>query len=213
MAATNFATSPIESRLLPNIGRRPVPNALSPVINRVEQNSQRSSRNNTVNMSMDWGKLNRRSNNPLQETFGQVGGGGSKSRRTPMNGSLRQSLNLVNNTNLGRLPTLGLNQIKLEEFETAADNMNLFKVHNDTEKLFIQRELEREFKDIQRFDRMGLRVHEKPTQTCINRAGTIRMVNDIPALRQDKRKGRTSRNFAASTENSNDEVDAHLKQG
>lgn len=77
---------------------------------------------------------------------------------TPLN-PLRQSQHVVGNGNLGRLPTLGLNQIKLEEFESVADNMNLFKVHNDTEKLFIQRELEREFKDIQRFEKMNLRVH------------------------------------------------------
>ena len=78
-----------------------------------------------------------------------------------------------------------------------ADNMNLFKVHNDTEKLFIQRELEREFKDIQRFEKMNLRVHQKTTSTCINRAGTLRMLNDIPALRPEKRRNQSTKNFAS----------------
>ena len=105
-------------------------------------------------------------------------------------------------TNLGRLPTLGLNQLRLDEFETVAESMNLFKVHNNTEKLFIQRELEREFKDINRFDKLQLKVHEKSKATSSNRAGTIRMINDIPALRQDGSKRRAARSSSHAIEDS-----------
>ena len=39
------------------------------------------------------------------------------------NRSLMSASQLINETNLGRLPTLGLNQIKLEEFKDQDNNM------------------------------------------------------------------------------------------
>ena len=74
-------------------------------------------------------------------------------------------------------------------------------MHTDTKKLFIQRELEREFKDIKRFDKLNLKVHEKHTATSIDRAGTIRMLNDIPALRPDGQNRGRNRKVAASVDN------------
>ena len=88
------------------------------------------------------------------------------------------------NTPLGRLPTLGLNQIKLEDFiENGQDDNNMFRLHKKTEHMLVARELEREFKDLNKFDKSSLRVWEKPTSTRIDRPGTIRVVNEIPALK------------------------------
>ena len=50
--------------------------------------------------------------------------------------------------NLGRLPTLGLGKIRAEDF--ADDTANPFKVQDNTEKILVLRELEREFKDLNR---------------------------------------------------------------
>ena len=89
------------------------------------------------------------------------------------------------NTPLGRLPTLGLNQIKLEDFigSDGQDDNNMFRLHKKTEHMLVARELEREFKDLNKFDKSSLRVWEKPTATRIDRPGTIRVVNEIPALK------------------------------
>ena len=92
-------------------------------------------------------------------------------------------------TALGRLPTLGLNQIKLEEFQD--DDNNLFRVHKKTEHLLVARELEREFKDLNKFEKDNLRIWEKGISTRIDRPGTIRVINNIPAFKPDdgKKKG------------------------
>ena len=90
------------------------------------------------------------------------------------------------NTNLGRLPTLGLNQIKLEEFHD--DDNNMFRVHKKTEHLLVARELEREFKDLNKFEKDNLHIWEKGISTRIDRPGTIRVINSIPAFKVDHDK-------------------------
>ena len=90
------------------------------------------------------------------------------------------------NTNLGRLPTLGLNQIKLEEFHDEDNNM--FRVHKKTEHLLVARELEREFKDLNKFEKDNLHIWEKGISTRIDRPGTIRVINSIPAFKPDHDK-------------------------
>ena len=92
---------------------------------------------------------------------------------------------LTANTALGRVPTLGLNQIKLEEFQ---DDDNMYRVHKKTEHLLVARELEREFKDLNKFEKDNLRIWEKGISTRINRPGTIRVINNIPPLKQDGEK-------------------------
>ena len=89
----------------------------------------------------------------------------------------------ASNMALGRLPTLGLNQIKLEEFQD--DDNNLFRVHKKTEHLLVARELEREFKDLNKFEKDNLRIWDKGISTRIDRPGTIRVINNIPALKQE----------------------------
>ena len=59
----------------------------------------------------------------------------------------------------------------------------MFRLHKKTEHMLVARELEREFKDLNKFDKSSLRVWEKQTSTRTDRVGTIRVVNDIPALR------------------------------
>ena len=96
---------------------------------------------------------------------------------------------MTTNTALGRLPTLGLNQIKLEEFNN--DDNNLFHVTKITENLLVARELEREFKDLNKYEKDNLKIWEKGIATRIDRPGTIRVINNIPALKpeNDKKKG------------------------
>lgn len=109
---------------------------------------------------------------------------------------------MATNTALGRLPTLGLNQIKLDEFDNEENNM--FKVHDKTEHLLVARELEREFKDLNKFEKDNLRIWEKGTSTRIDRKGNIKIINSIPALKPDliKKKG----GYDAGGTNSTDEL-------
>ena len=53
------------------------------------------------------------------------------------------------------------------------------------------RELEREFKDLNKFEKDNLRIWEKGISTRIDRPGTIRVINNIPAFKadNDKKKG------------------------
>ena len=90
------------------------------------------------------------------------------------------------NTAIGRLPTLGLNQIKLDEFQD--ENNNMFKTHEKTEHLLVARELEREFKDMNKFEKDNLRIWEKGISNRIDRRGNIRIINNIPALKPEKDK-------------------------
>ena len=68
------------------------------------------------------------------------------------------------------------------------------------------RELEREFKDLNKYEKDNLRVWQKGISTRIDRSGTIRVVNAIPASRPDvdRKKG-----LGAAGSNSQEE----LKQG
>ena len=81
-----------------------------------------------------------------------------------------------------------MNQIKLEEFQ---DDDNMYRVHKKTEHLLVARELEREFKDLNKFEKDNLRIWEKGISTKVDRVGTIRVIDNIPALKpeHDKKKG------------------------
>ena len=67
----------------------------------------------------------------------------------------------------------------------------MFRIQQNTEKMLVARELEREFKDLNKFEKDHLRVWQKGISTRIDRSGTIRVVNAIPAFKPDgdKRKG------------------------
>lgn len=105
------------------------------------------------------------------------------------------------NANLGRLPTLGLNMIKAEDF--GDDSRNPYHVQPNTEKMLVVRELEREFKDLNKFEKDALRIYEKQISTRIDRAGAIREVSGIPA---SKELGGSKKNLVALQSNSQDEL-------
>ena len=56
-------------------------------------------------------------------------------------------------------------------------------MHKKTEHLLVARELEREFKDLNKFEKDNLRIWDKGISTRIDRPGTIRVINNIPALK------------------------------
>jgi len=64
--------------------------------------------------------------------------------------------------------------------------------------MLVARELEREFKDLGKYEKEHQRIWEKGTSTRIDRSGTIRVVNDIPSFRPDlDRRGRVRGSAAA----------------
>jgi len=67
----------------------------------------------------------------------------------------------------------------------------MFRVHKITEHLHVARELEREFKDLYKFEKDNLRIWEKGISTRIDRPGTIRVINGIPALKPENDKKKT----------------------
>ena len=87
------------------------------------------------------------------------------------------SSHMANNANLGRLPTLGLGKIRAEDF--ADDTANPFKVQDNTEKLLVMRELEREFKDLNRYEKEAQKIFQKGVASKPDRTGSIRDVNAI----------------------------------
>ena len=60
--------------------------------------------------------------------------------------------------------------------------------------MLVARELEREFKDLNKYEKEGLSIWEKGISTRIDRAGTIRVINAVPALKpnQDRKRGKNA---------------------
>lgn len=79
----------------------------------------------------------------------------------------------------------------------------MYRLQPTTEKMLVARELEREFKDLNKFEKDNLRVWQKGISTRIDRSGTIRVVNAIPASKPDgdKKKG-----LGAADANSQEEL-------
>ena len=68
--------------------------------------------------------------------------------------------------------------------------------------MLVARELEREFKDLGKYEKEHQRIWEKGTSTRIDRSGTIRVVNNIPSLRPDfDKRGRVRGSAAAMIRN------------
>ncbi len=80
---------------------------------------------------------------------------------------------------LGRLPTLGLSKYQAGDF--GDETRNPFYVQPLTEKMLVVRELEREVKDLNKFEKDALKVHEKNIQTRQERSGAIKDVAQIPS--------------------------------
>ena len=77
----------------------------------------------------------------------------------------------------GALPTLGLTKYK--NLDLRKDQRNPFKVHEQTERLLVMREREREFQDFNKLEREALQVFEKDKQSKPNRKGVIREIRNI----------------------------------
>jgi len=67
----------------------------------------------------------------------------------------------------------------------------------------VARELEREFKDLNKFEKDNLRIWEKGISTRIDRPGTIRVINNIPAFKpeNDKKKAATNADDLMNAQN------------
>ena len=149
--------SPDNYGLLMNVNNRPIPRALQPHVNPSGNGSRYGSRqsgSNSVlghrNGSRDGNRSGLMAAGQSSLSTGKLPGTKAVSKQGffPPNG---QMMNVAASTNLGRLPTLGLNQIKLEEFHDEDNNM--FRIHKKTEHLLVARELEREFKDLNKFEK------------------------------------------------------------
>ena len=79
----------------------------------------------------------------------------------------------------------------------------MYRLQPTTEKMLVARELEREFKDLNKYEKDNLRVWQKGISTRIDRSGTIRVVNAIPASRPD---GDRKKGFGATGTNSEEEL-------
>lgn len=84
---------------------------------------------------------------------------------------------------LGRLPTLGLSKFQANDF--GDETRNPFYVQDKTEKILVVRELEREVKDLNKYEKDTLKVHHKNIMTRLDRSGAINDVSAIPARKVD----------------------------
>ena len=184
--------SPDNYGLLMNVNNRPIPRALQPHVNPSGGGSRYGgSRQSGSNSVMQHRAGSRDGNRSGLMAAGQSSLSTGKlpgTKAVSKQGGFFPPMNVAASQNLGRLPTLGLNQIKLEEFHDEDNNM--FRIHKKTEHLLVARELEREFKDLNKFEKDNLNIWQKGISTRIDRPGTIRVINDIPALKPelDKKK-------------------------
>jgi len=81
------------------------------------------------------------------------------------------------------LPTLGLSKFQANDF--GDETRNPFYVQDKTEKILVVRELEREVKDLNKYEKDTLKVHHKNIMTRLDRSGAINDVSAIPARKVD----------------------------
>jgi hypothetical protein len=86
----------------------------------------------------------------------------------------------------GKLPSLGLSKYCGNDF--ADDTRNPFTVQPNTEKMLVMRELEREFRDLNKSQKDTLAVHEKMISTRVDRAGALARIREIKESKQPDRK-------------------------
>ena len=77
----------------------------------------------------------------------------------------------------GMLPTLGLTKYK--ETDLTINQRNPYKIQNDTEKLLVFQERQREFRDFNKLEKEGQRVFEKNLASRPTRKGVIREIRGI----------------------------------
>jgi len=77
----------------------------------------------------------------------------------------------------GMLPTLGLTKYK--EADLTINQRNPYRIQNDTEKLLVFQERQREFRDFNKLEKEGQRVFEKNLASRPTRRGVIREIRGI----------------------------------
>jgi len=75
------------------------------------------------------------------------------------------------------LPTLGLTKYKNADLQV--NEVNPFKQHDRTEKMFILKEREREFQDFNKLEKDAMHLAEKGKNTRPARTGVIREIRNI----------------------------------
>lgn len=85
----------------------------------------------------------------------------------------------------------------------------MYRLQSNTEKMLVARELEREFKDLNKYEKDNMRVWQKGISTRIDRAGTIRVVNAIPPFKPEKDK---NKGLALTSADSQEELKQSSKQ-
>ena len=88
------------------------------------------------------------------------------------------------NFNTGKLPYLGLS--KYTSADMIERHENPFHIQPNTEKMLVMRELEREIRELNKFEKDTLKVHEKPIATRQDRTGYLREVANIVASKPKK---------------------------
>lgn len=169
---------------------------------RTNQNAQNSNYRPRGNKSVSG--ASERNNRSAGAGFGTASGGFGKPGW--MNGS-QGGNSMMNSTTgyPGMLPTLGLTQYK--DVDLQQNKKNPFTVQQETEKLLVVREREREFQEFHRLEKEGLRIHEKEKQSRPSRKGVIREIKSIKTSKSTNWDG--ARGQLVKRSNQNDEAGAN----
>ncbi len=88
----------------------------------------------------------------------------------------------------GKLVSLGLSKYRAEDFTD--DTLNPFTIQPNTEKMLVMRELEREYRDLNKYQKDSLKVHEKQIATRNDGCGALRRIEEIPPSKQEHKKSK-----------------------
>lgn len=69
--------------------------------------------------------------------------------------------------------------------------------------MLVMRELEREFRDLNKYQKDTLKVNEKQIQTRVDRTGALRRIKEIPESKPEKKKVNTALQNGDDAENIN----------
>lgn len=161
---------------------RPQARGLAPVVGRKNSGTQR----NAAHLSMDRSTMQQNSRpSALAAVDDQRSVSMKKMTTSHIPGASKTAGHLGSSKNhqLGRLPTLGLSKYQANDF--GDETRNPYYVQPVTEKMLVVRELEREVKNLNKFEKDALRVHQKNIATRQDRTGAIRDVACIPAKKYD----------------------------
>ena len=107
----------------------------------------------------------------------------------------------------GKLPSLGLSKYVGSDFKD--ETTNPFVLQDTTEMMLVMRELEREFRDLNKYQKDTLKVHEKMIQTRVDRAGALRRIDEIRAKKKTDKNAKDRRKM---NQDADQDADAANKQ-